>query len=294
MKFGLSIPYFIGTPTDVPAIAKRAEELGFESVWISEHPVIPTVTTTPHPGRDDGSFDETLYHMLDPFVTLAMAAAVTKDIRLGTGICLVTERNPLVLAKEVATLDFLSGGRFILGIGAGIFEEEVQIMGGDFPHRWTQARECIEALKELWTKDDAEYHGKYYDFPQVKMFPKPIQKPHPPVLIGGGGTREVKTPIRHLRRAATWGDGWMPYWIWPEQIKEARATLDRLAEENGRDPKSVEITIFGCPPERDLIKRFEEAGVVRVCSGVHSRGERVASPDMVIPQMESLAKEILY
>ena len=294
MKFGITIPYFIGVPTDVPAVAKRAEELGFESAWISEHPVIPTVTTTPHPGADDGSFSESLYHMLDPFVTLSMAAAATKTLKLGTGICLVTERNPLVLAKEVATLDFLSGGRVILGIGAGIFEEEVQIMGGDFPHRWTQARECIEAMKELWTKDDAEYHGKYYDFPPVKMFPKPIQKPHPPVLVGGGGNREVVSKKRHLRRAATWGDGWIPYWINPEQIKEARDTLDQLASEAGRDPKSVQITIFGCPPERDLIKRFEDAGAVRVCCGAQRQGIRSESPDRVIPYMESLAEEIMY
>jgi alkanesulfonate monooxygenase SsuD/methylene tetrahydromethanopterin reductase-like flavin-dependent oxidoreductase (luciferase family) len=118
-------------------------------------------------------------------VALARASAVTKTIKLGTGICLIPERNPLLLAKEVATLDRLSGGRFIFGIGAGWLKEETEIMGGDFAHRWTQTKDAILAMKALWTQDEAEYHGQYYDFPRVRSFPKPAQKPHPPIFLGG-------------------------------------------------------------------------------------------------------------
>ena len=197
MNIGVSVPlpaYLV----DVGAMARKAEELGFESFWCAEHPFIPVHTSSPFPGSPDGVIPEEYSHFVDPFVALARASGTTSRIKLATGIVLVPERHPLVLAKEVSTLDLFSGGRFLFGIGAGWLREETQIMGGDFDHRWTQTRESVLAMKELWTKTDAEFHGKYYDFPPVRSYPKPVQKPHPPVLLGGGA-RNV------LQRVVAWG-----------------------------------------------------------------------------------------
>src|SRR5438128_240989 len=182
----------IGITVTLPAyhvefgfMARKAEELGFESFWCAEHPFIPVNSASRFPGSPDGVIPESYSHFIDPFVALARASGTTKSIKLGTGIVLVPERHPLLLAKEISTLDLFSGGRFLFGIGAGWLREETQIMGGDFDHRWTQTRESILAMKELWTKPEAEFHGQYYKFPAVKSYPKPTQKPHPPVLLGG-------------------------------------------------------------------------------------------------------------
>jgi probable F420-dependent oxidoreductase len=256
MNVGISVPlpaYLV----DVGAMARTAEALGFESFWCAEHPFIPVRTTSRFPGSEDGVIPESYSHFIDPFVALARASGTTSRIKLGTGIVLVPERHPLLLAKEVSTLDLFSGGRFLLGVGAGWLREETQIMGGDFDHRWTQTRESILAMKELWTKTEAEFHGKYYDFPPVRSYPKPAQKPHPPVLLGGGAKNV-------LQRVATWGDGWLPNRITPDQLRESRATLDRLAKDAGRDPAAITISVHGQPADRDLIQRLLEAGATRV------------------------------
>jgi probable F420-dependent oxidoreductase len=190
-------------------------------------------------------------------VALARASGTTSRIKLATGIVLVPERHPLLLAKEVSTLDLFSGGRFLFGIGAGWLREETELMGGDFDHRWSQTRESILAMKELWTKPEAEFHGKYYDFPPVRSNPKPAQRPHPPVLLGGDA-RNV------LERVVAWGDGWLPNRVTPDQLREKRATLDRLAKEAGRDPASLTISVHGQPADRDLIARLHDAGATRV------------------------------
>jgi probable F420-dependent oxidoreductase len=188
-----------------------------------------------------------------------MAAAVTSKIKLATGITLVPERNPLILAKEISVLDLHSGGRFIFGIGAGWNREETEMMGGDFDHRWTQTREAIEALKELWTKDEAEYHGHYYDFPPVYSYPKPVQKPHPPILLGGNAKNV-------LRRVAAYGDGWLPNRATPGQIEESRKILDTLAAERDREPASLTISVFGQATDttRQQVDDFMNAGALRV------------------------------
>jgi probable F420-dependent oxidoreductase len=242
---------------DVAVLAQKAESLGFESLWLPEHPIIPVHTTTRYQGSADGAIPLSMRDMADPFLALARASAVTTRLKLGTGICLVPERNPLVLAKEIATLDHLSNGRFIFGIGAGWLREETEIMGGNFPQRWRQTREAILAMKELWTKDQAEFHGTFYDFPPVWSFPKPCQQPHPPILLGGSA-RNV------LQRVVAWGDGWMPIRLTPEDIKQGRATLDGLAATAGRDPKTLDITVFGEASNRDSMQRFAEAGASRV------------------------------
>jgi len=193
----------------------------------------------------------------DPLIGLAMASAATQRIKLGTAISLVPEHNPLLQAKQIATLDRLSNGRFIFGIGAGWLREETEIMGGDFEHRWAQTREAILAMKELWTQDEAEFHGKYFDFPPVRCNPKPVQSPHPPVFLGGFAPNVFK-------RVAAWGDGWMPVRVTPEQVKMGRATLDELAEAAGRDPAGIRLMVCNVPADRDTILELEEAGADRV------------------------------
>ncbi|PYN19993.1 MAG: LLM class F420-dependent oxidoreductase [Candidatus Rokuibacteriota bacterium] len=256
MNIGVSVP-LPAYHVDVAFMARKAEELGFESFWCAEHPFIPVHATSRFPGSEDGVIPESYSHFVDPFVALARASGATKTIKLGTGIVLVPERHPLLLAKEISTLDLFSGGRFLFGIGAGWLREETQIMGGDFDHRWTQTRESILAMKELWTKPAAEFHGKYYDFPLVKSFPKPLQKPHPPVLLGGAAKNI-------LERIVAWGDGWLPNRVTPEKLREGRATLDRLAKDAGRDPSKITISVHGQPADRDLLRRFHDAGANRV------------------------------
>ena len=236
-------------------LAQALEERGFESMWAPEHSHIPTSRRSPFQGG--GDLPKQYYDVMDPFVTLSAAAAVTKKIKLGTGVCLVIQRDTIQTAKLVASVDQISGGRFLFGIGAGWLREETELMGGDFDHRWTQTRESILAMKELWTKPQAEFHGKYYNFPLVKSFPKPAQKPHPPVLLGGDAPRV-------LERIVAWGDGWLPNRVTPEQLRERRATLDRLAREAGRDPAAISISVHGQPADRDLIRRFHDAGATRV------------------------------
>jgi probable F420-dependent oxidoreductase len=281
MSVGVTVPlpaYYV----DVAFIAQKAEELGFESLWCAEHPIIPVHSESRFPGAPDGVIPESYSHFVDPFIALARASGVTKDIKLGTGIILVPERNPLLLAKEVSTLDHFSGGRFILGIGTGWLREETEIMGGDFDHRWTQAREAVLVMKELWTKEAAEYHGRYYDFPPVKSYPKPAQKPHPPVILGGMAKNV-------LRRIVAWGDGWLPNRITPPELKARRAELDTLAAEAKRDPKSLTISIHGQSPDRDEVKAYMDAGADRVIirtQPMHREAE-------ISAQLEEIARAVL-
>ena len=242
---------------NIAEIAQKAEALGFESIWLPEHGVMPVHVTTHYQGSPDGSIPPSMGDNGDPFIGLAMAAAVTKTLKLATGVCLVPERNPLLLAKEIATLDRFSNGRFIFGIGAGWLREETEILGGNFPHRWGQTREAIHVMKELWTKEEVEFHGEFYTFPLLRSSPKPYQKPHPPILLGGSA-RNV------FQRVVAWGNGWMPTRATPEDIKRGRATLDELAASAGRDPRSIEITVFGEAGDADAMKRFEEAGASRI------------------------------
>ena len=257
MSVGIVVPLPAYT-LDPAFIAKKAEDLGFESIWYHEHPILPVHSESAFPATG-GEIPWTYRHFSEPYIALAMACAVTSKIKLCTGITLVPERNPLILAKEIAVLDRHSNGRFVFGIGAGWNREETTMMGGDFDHRWTQTREAVGALKELWTKDEAEFHGRYYDFPPVYSYPKPVQQPHPPVLLGGNA-RNV------LQRVARWGDGWLPNRATPEQIEEGRKRLDALADERGRDPASLTISVFGQAPEttRDQVDAFLDAGAVRV------------------------------
>jgi probable F420-dependent oxidoreductase len=255
MSVGTSVPLPAYT-LDAASIARKAEELGFESLWYAEHPIMPVHSSSPFPSTG-GEVPESYSHFADPFIALARASGVTSTLKLGTGITLVPERNPLLLAKVISTLDLFSGGRFLFGIGAGWHREETTIMGGDFDHRWSQTREAILAMKQLWTQEEAEFHGRYYDFPPVKSYPKPAQKPHPPVILGGLAKNV-------LRRVVAWGDGWMPNRVDPAQIEESRIILDTLAAEAGRDPASLTISVYGQEADRDVVQSFLNAGADRV------------------------------
>ena len=267
MHIGLST-ILTADSIDVADLAPRAEELGFESIWTPEQPTLPVVTEEEIP-REWGD-------ITDPFVLLSRAAAVTSTIKLGTAVCVVTERHPVSLAKTVATLDMYSSGRFLFGIGTGSIREQAEIFGTDFDHRWTQAREGVLAMKELWTKEQSEYHGKYYDFPPVYCYPKPKRKPHPPILLGSHVPQV-------FRRIVDYADGWLPLEVSPDRVAEARATLNSLAEAKGRDPSSIDITSFGVPEDRDAIKEYERAGADRVVFGLPTAGhaESLAELDRI-------------
>ena len=282
MEIGIFV-FLTESSMDPGVLAKRAEELGFESFWVPELPIVP-VETSPDP--DSRAVDplQDVSRIPDPFAALARASAVTNTIKLGTGVCLVPEHNPLLLAKQVATLDHFSGGRFIFGIGSGGLKEETEIMGGDFPHRWTQTRDAVLAMKELWTKEESEYHGTYYDFPPVKSFPKPAQKPHPPIFLGGRARNVFK-------RVVAWGDGWMPARTSVDEIKRGRETLDNLAQKAGRDPASIQVLAFGSPGQirdREIIKDLEQAGANRVTIWLDD-----SEGNQALQEMEELARKVL-
>ena len=280
MSVGTSVPLPAYT-IDPAFMARKAEELGFESIWYAEHPAVPVHSDSPFPATG-GEIPWTYSHFTDPYIALARASGATSTIKLGTGITLVPERNPLLLAKEIASLDRFSGGRFIFGIGTGWLREETEIFGGDFDHRWTQTREALEVMKELWTKDEAEYHGRYYDFPPVRSFPKPIQDPHPPIVIGGMA-RNV------LRRIVTHADGWLPNRITPAELEQSRARIDAMAAEVGRDPKSITISVYGQEPNRDVVRSFLDAGADRVVV----RPEHVETEEAMGEQLERMADAVL-
>ena len=279
MNIGTSVPLPAYT-IDPAFMAKKAEDLGFESIWYAEHAAVPVHSDSPFPATG-GEIPWTYSHFTDPYIALARASGATTKIRLGTGITLVPERNPLLLAKEIASLDLFSGGRFIFGIGTGWLKEETEMMGGDFEHRWTQTREAIEVMKELWTKDEAEYHGKYFDFPPVRSFPKPAQKPYPPIILGGMAKNV-------LRRVVTHADGWLPNRITPAEIEVSRKKLDAMAEEAGRDPKSITISVYGQAPERD-VQSLLHAGADRVVV----RPEHVETEKEMGEQLERMAEAVL-
>lgn len=241
---------------------------------------MPVTTATPFPLG--GPIPAFYADLIDPFVGLARASAATKTIKLGTGICLVPERNPLLLAKEIATLDHFSGGRFLFGIGAGWLKEETAIMGGDFAHRWTQTQEAIMAMKALWTQEEAEYHGRYYDFPPVRSFPKPAQTPHPPIILGSITSRRV------FQRIVAWGDGWMPVGVSLEEMKHGRETLNELAVQAGRDPRSIQVVAFFAPPDRAGLQALEEVGADAALIALETAGEKEA-----LAKLEEIAQSVL-
>jgi len=261
--------------------AKLLEDRGFESFWVPEHSHIPAERTSPWPGG--GELPKEYWHTYDPFMALAAAAGATTNLKLGTGICLVTERDPIMTAKEVASLDRLSNGRFIFGVGGGWNAEEMANHGTRFRSRWRLLRERILAMKEIWTQDEAEYHGEFVNFGKMWAYPKPMQRPHPPILMGGDGPTTFD-------RIVEFCDGWMPISGRPSQgssLSEKIAILRRQAAAAGRDPASINVTSFGSRPDPDVISRMETAGVDRIIFGLPS-----ADRNAVIPIIDECAKLI--
>jgi len=237
-------------------LAREVEARGFESLWVTEHSHIPASRETPWPGGD--VLPREYYGLLDPFVSLACAAEATTSLQLGTGVCLVVQRDPIQTAKAVATLDVLSGGRFLFGVGGGWNREEMRNHGTPYEARWKILRERIEAMKEIWTRPEASYRGDTVAFERVVAEPKPVRKPHPPIHVGGafpGG----------MRRALRFGDGWIPLaGRGDDEVAQQMPAFRRAAEEAGRDPAALEISLYACPPEPARIDRCAEAGISRV------------------------------
>jgi probable F420-dependent oxidoreductase len=256
MHFGVSMFH---TDYSIPAVelARALEECAFESMWAPEHSHIPVPRRTPFPGG--GELPKAYYDVMDPFVLLSAASVATKTLRLATGVCLVVQRDPIQTAKLVASLDQISGGRFLFGVGGGWNAEEIEDHGAAFKTRFKLMRERIEGMKEIWTKTTAEYHGEFVDFGPMQTWPKPVQKPHPPIIVGGAFPHAA-------RRALRYGDGWVPiagrapYGDANHYVPKFR----QMAAEAGRDLKQVPITLFGGTEDVDLLKRYRDMGVVRV------------------------------
>jgi len=256
-------------------LARAVEERGFESLWFPEHTHIPASRQSPWPGGSELPKD--YWHTHDLFVALSMAAAVTTTLKVGSGICLVVERDPITLAKEVATLDFLSRGRFLFGIGGGWNAEEMANHGTDFRQRWKVLRERIEAMKVIWREDAAAYHGETVHFDALWSWPKPAQQPHPPIYLGGHGPKALDRVVRYC-------DGWMPIPLRGAQLLDAIADLRQRARQAGRDPASIAITLYGMPADEDMIRDFAAADVTRAVFMVPA-GE----PETVLPLLDRYA-----
>ena len=278
MDFGLTI-FPTAESIQPDELARLAEERGFESLWFPEHTHIPASRLTPYPGG--GELPEEYRQLYDPFVALTAAACATERLRVGTGICLIVERDPITTAKEVATLDRISGGRFLFGVGAGWNEEEMRNHGTDPGRRFGLMRERIEAMKEIWTADEAAYHGRHVDFDPIWSWPKPLQQPHPPVIVGGNADGA-------LDRAVAVADGWIPN---PETrlsaLGERVTELQRRADAAGRRP--LPVTFYAVKPQAEALRRYAEAGVDRAVFLLPQAGRDVVEP--LVDAFATLAHE---
>jgi probable F420-dependent oxidoreductase len=262
MQFGLTM-----FPADfairVDDLAREAEARGFASLWLPEHTHIPVSRRSPWPGGPE--LPKEYWHTCDLFVALATAAAVTRTLRICSGICLLVERDPITTAKEVASLDVLSNGRVMFGIGGGWNAEEMENHGTNFKSRWKLLRERVEAMKKIWTEDEAEYHGEFVDFDPIWSWPKPVQKPHPPIFLGGHTSRA-------LQRVVEYCDGWIPIPVRAGDLVAQIKELRRRAEQAGRDPKSIAIATYGGPPDDAVVQQYREAGVAHYIFGLPPAG----------------------
>jgi probable F420-dependent oxidoreductase len=289
MKIGVSV--FLtdksGNPGD---IAREAENLGFESMWVAEHIAVPTHYTTYYPRSADGKVPPFYADLVDPFVALTAAAQTTKKIRLGTAITLLPQHDIITMAKTTATLDLYSNGRLILGVGAGWFAEEAQLFGVQFKRRWHHLREGVEALRELWSKAEASYEGEIVKFPPVKIGPKPVQKPFPPIFLG------AHDPKYAPKRVAQYADGWFPANLPPEKFKETIPEIKRMAKEAGRNPENIEFSVLMMAqkegPTVDVMKQYQDAGVSRmiVLASAAASGSGVEAVKGLAPIVERVQK----
>src|ERR1700758_5391806 len=254
MEFGASI-FFTDYSITPAELAVAMEERGFDSVWAAEHSHIPVPRRT----RADSELGKRYYDVMDPFVTLTAAACATKRLKIATGICLVIQRDTIQTAKLVASIDQVSAGRFLFGIGGGWNQDEIESHGTVFTTRFKKMREQIEAMKEIWTKSEPEYHGEIVEVPKMRTWPKPVQKPHPPVIVGGAFPHSA-------RRAIRYGDGWIPNASRAHyaDVAEFLPQFRKMATEAGRDAASIPVTIWGVPDNLDRVKRYYDQGISRI------------------------------
>ncbi|HVY18081.1 MAG TPA: LLM class F420-dependent oxidoreductase [Rhodopila sp.] len=271
MHFGASM-FFTDYSMTPAALATALEQRGFESVWAPEHSHIPLSRRSPWPGG--GDLPKQYYDVMDPFVTLTMAAAATKTLKVGTGVCLVNQRDPIQTAKLVASIDQVSGGRFLFGIGVGWNAEEMEDHGTAFATRAKLVRERVEAMKAIWTQSKPAYHGEFVKFDPMMTWPKPIQKPHPPVIVGGAFPHGA-------RRAVRYGEGWIPLAGRPGQYGDVFDFVPKFRQmlaEAGRSADSCPVTIFGSGEDAETLKRYRDLGVVRVSVSLPAAKEDVVLP----------------
>ena len=262
MKFGASM-FFTDYSMGPAELAVALEERRFDIVWAPEHSHIPTSRKSSFILGSE--LPKRYYDVMDPFVTLTAAAMATRTLKVGTGVCLVAQRDPIQTAKLVASIDHVSGGRFVFGLGNGWNEDEMENHGTAFATRHKRARENIEAMKEIWTKSEAEYHGEFVNFDPMMAWPKPVQKPYPSILVGGAFPYSA-------RRAIRYGDGWMPQVTErsPAPLIELVPKFRQMCAEANRDPDKMDISIGGQSPDADLAKRYRDAGVNRVSTSLPS------------------------
>jgi probable F420-dependent oxidoreductase len=277
MKFGASMFFtdYSITPAD---LAVAMEMRGFDTLWAPEHSHIPLSRKTPFPLGPE--LPKRYYDVMDPFVTLSVAAAVTKTLKIGTGVCLVGQRDPIQLAKSVASIDRVSNGRFLFGIGNGWNQDEMENHGTVYATRHKLVRERIEAMKAIWTQDEAEYHGEFVDFGPMTTWPKPVQKPHPPILVGGAFPYSA-------RRAVRYGDGWMPQVTGADKtpLSEVIPRFRQMASEAGRDPAVLRIIVGAQPPDLALIESYAKLGVEMVYPSLPSE-----PADKILPMLDQWAE----
>jgi probable F420-dependent oxidoreductase len=262
----------------IDELARAAEERGFESLFVTEHTHIPTSRRTPFPGG--GELPKEYSHTFDPFVSLMAAAAATTRLKVGTGICLIIERDTITTAKEVASLDLLSGGRFLFGIGAGWNAEEMENHGTVYKTRYKRMREQVLAMKEIWTKDAAQFHGEHVKFDPIWSWPKPAQTPHPPVLLGGESGHT-------LQRVVDFCEGWFPRGRAGDVILSGVKDLQVRAARAGRDMKTISVSVFGAKPDEATLETYAGAAITRSILRLPSEGREV-----ILPLLDQYAKLI--
>ena len=277
MKYGVAI-----FPADYAMrpdeVARAAEQRGFESIFFPEHTHIPTSRRSPY--ARGGELPPEYFHTVDLFVAMTAAAVATTKIKLASGICLVIEHDPILLAKEVASVDLISKGRVIFGIGGGWNAEEMENHGTVFKSRWKLLRERIESMKQIWANDDASYQGEMVKFDPIWSWPKPVQKPHPPILLGSHGPRALQRVVRYC-------DGWLPNAMRGGDLAKEVTELRRVAEQNGRDPKTISVTVFAAPTDRRALDSYQEFGAERAVFFLPPAGA-----DKVLPVLDQQAKLI--
>ena len=275
MHIGIT-QFSTGYTIRIDELAREAESRGFESLFVPEHTHIPTSRRSPWSGASE--LPEEYKNTVDPLVGLAYAAASTTRLRIGTAIALLTERDPIVLAKECATLDLLSGGRFELGIGAGWNAEEMENHGTTFKDRFKVMCDRAKAIKAIWREDTPEYHGRFVDFDPIWSYPKPVQKPNPPVLLGG----ETRYS---LERVVEFCEGWMPRTRSFRDAKGEMARLAAFADKAGRDVNTIQTTVFGATGDPEALDDYREAGVFRALITIPPKGR-----DEVLPLLDRHAR----